>query len=54
MQCKAHGAQNPRQYKEYGKGASTAQRRRATKEKPMAPPQPLMQDFRNDATRAIN
>src|SRR5439155_1597229 len=29
MQCKAHGAQRPRQYKQYGEGVSTAQRRNA-------------------------
>jgi|GEM_PF-4116958 len=33
MQCKAHGAQGPRQYMQYGEGVSTAQRGNARKER---------------------
>ena len=33
MQCKAYGAQGPRQYMLYGEGVSTAQRRNARKER---------------------
>jgi hypothetical protein len=33
MQCEAHGAQGPRQYMEYGEGASTAQHGNARKER---------------------